>query len=353
MDEREYKSFPTFVKAIEDRTVDMIFSVTGVIDLYRDRIKRGAFKKTLLERKDSIRILWQHDHFLPPIGVLLDAKEITRASLPPEIKEKFPEATGALEGRVEFLETDRGEEALIGIQKEAIRENSIGFDSIRQKTVEETVSDDVKITLREIQEIRLWDLSPVNWGANPATFNRTSLEFKSTGATRTGKWAEPTLLDFGIGDTWDEAEQDRVAQHYAMAEMPFNVFDDLSFPHHVAMLKGIGPAHWNGTASAMSDLLYAELTLDEKEGVHDHLAHHYRDEFEESPPNMKLFELADAVQSALAIDELDLRGVSEAVKELNTKLIEAGPRLAGMPTRTHFGREILKARALEHHVNSL
>lgn len=351
MDEREYKSSPAYVKSIEERVVVMVFSVTGVIDMFRDRIKKGAFKKTLAERKEKIRVLWQHDHWEPPIAVLLDAQEINKSALPKSVRENFPEATGGLEGVVEFLETQRGEENLVGIKKKAIRENSIGFDSIRQKQVEVEVTEDVKISIREILEIRLWDLSPVNWGANPATFNRMAFEFKSTGATRNGDWMVPTIEAFGV-DHFDEDSQ-RIAKHFAMTDLPMKDYAGLRFPHHVAVARGIGPAHWLGTAGAMSDLLSANLEIDEKGGVHDHLARHYRDDFDESPPNMKLFELADTVQSALAMSELDLRGCYEAVEELNVKLTEAGPRLAGLPKRTHFGHELAKARALQHYVDSL
>lgn len=176
--DREYKSFPAFIRSADDRTVKQIFSVFGVIDSYRDRINKGAFKKTLKERMEKIKVLWQHDFWLPPIATLHDAYEIDANDLPEEVLKKFPEATGGLEGVVEYLSTPRGDEVLEGINKKAITENSIGFDAIKTKWVEHSVTDGVKVKIREISEIRLWDLSPVNWGANPATFNRNQKMFE-------------------------------------------------------------------------------------------------------------------------------------------------------------------------------
>jgi len=175
--DREYKSFPTFVKSIGDNTFKQVFSVFGVVDLYKDKIKKGSFTKTLKERMDKVKVLWQHDFFMPPVAALIDAYEIDAGDLPDEVREKYPEATGALEGVVEYLNTPRGEEIVEGISKGAITENSIGFDAIKINWVEESVNDDIKIKIREITEIRLWDLSPVNWGANPATFNRNQKMF--------------------------------------------------------------------------------------------------------------------------------------------------------------------------------
>jgi HK97 family phage prohead protease len=357
MEKREFKSSPSFIKAVEDRIVTQVFSVTGVLDMYRDRVMKGAFKKTLAERRDQIRVLWQHNFRDPPIGVLISAEEIGKEDLPDEVREKYPEATGALEAVVEYLETQRGDEALVGIEKKAIRENSIGFDTIQQKIVKEEVSDDVTITIRQLTEIRLWDLSPVNWGANPATFNRTALLFKSTGATRNGSWKNPQLGDFIDSPAeWlvlEKPETERIAMHYAMAEFPVVDFNQLEFPHHLPRYQGVGPAHWDGVTAAMGKLMQTAAQVDDKEGVHDHLARHYLSDFGENPPDLKLFELAHAVQTALSMDEPDLQGCYEAVEALNAKLTEAGPRMAMMPVRTHFEHELLKAKALKHYVDSL
>jgi len=178
----EVKHSPGIIKSVseETRTAVQVFSVFNVLDAYRDRIIKGSFKKTIKERKDKFRVLWQHDFFAPPIGLPLEVYEIDADALPDAVREKYPEADGGLEAVVEYLQTPRGDEVFVGIVKKAIRENSIGFDPIKIKMTEISVpgAKDI-ISVRDILEIRLWDLSPVNWGANEATFNRRALEMAS------------------------------------------------------------------------------------------------------------------------------------------------------------------------------
>jgi HK97 family phage prohead protease len=352
----ERKSFPTFVKSIEGRVVEQIYSVFGVIDSYRDRIKKGAFKKTLSERVEKIRILWQHDFWLPPVGVLVEAREIPRRDLPDVVKERFPEATGGLLGVTEYLETDRGEEILVGIRKEAIRENSIGFDTIKSKVVEHVVSDDIKIRVRELLELRLWDLSPVNWGANPATANvKSAIPFKGTG-TIEGEWLGLKQVYF-TGREWgtlSDSELVRIANHFAWStKMPPNNFDELKLPHHAPRESGIGPAHKGGVVAAMNQLLQAKANVTDKEAVYDHLAQHYK-EFEMEPPSFSLIPLAYSVRAAMEMDEADLLACYEELEALSRALKEAEPqsgdelRLA----RTHFGHLQLQVQTLQHYINS-
>ncbi len=166
---REHKELPILEPEIDDRIVKSIFAVMGHIDEGNDRILNRAFAKTLKERKDRVRVLWQHDNSAPPIGVPLDIKEIDKAELPALIRSVYPKATGALYSAVKYLDTPRGNEVLYGIRENAIRENSIGYDAI---IAERSDMDGIKV--RNLKEIRLWDLSPVNWGMQPATVNLKS-----------------------------------------------------------------------------------------------------------------------------------------------------------------------------------
>lgn len=169
----EYKALPILSKEVgEDRIVKSLFAVMGNIDDGGDRIWPGAFAKTITERSQRVKVLWQHDTYLPPVGVPVDIKEIGRSDLPEDLKAAYPDATGALLASVQYLDTPRGNEILAGIRAGAITENSIGYDPI--KVDFEEAPENVKTwegTVRNIREVRLWDLSPVNWGMNSATTN--------------------------------------------------------------------------------------------------------------------------------------------------------------------------------------
>lgn len=79
----EYKALPTFVKAVEDRTVTGIASVFGNVDSYGDIVQRGAFKKTVQENARRIRHLWMHDPYQPPTAVVRSLREVGTDELPP------------------------------------------------------------------------------------------------------------------------------------------------------------------------------------------------------------------------------------------------------------------------------
>ena len=165
----EYKSFPLSVQGIEERTVKSLFAVMGHVDDGKDRILPRAFAKTLSERMSRVMVLWQHDATQPPVGKPLLLKEITRDELPSDYKTQFPAATGALYGEVEYLDTPRGNEVLSGIKAGAIRENSIGYDALQHDYTSEGGE-----RVRNLKELRLWDISPVNWGMQPAALNLKS-----------------------------------------------------------------------------------------------------------------------------------------------------------------------------------
>ena len=164
--EYEFKSFPLDVQSIDGRTVKSLFAVMGQVDDGGDRIHPSAFKKTLSERQSRVQVLWQHDASQPPVGKPLLIKEVAGNELPAEYKTNYPAATGALYGEVEYLDTPRGNEILAGIRASAIKENSIGYDTIR---FDYATEGEVKV--RNLREVRLWDISPVNWGMQPAAIN--------------------------------------------------------------------------------------------------------------------------------------------------------------------------------------
>jgi len=351
----ERKSFKAYIKSVDDRTIVQVFSVFDVIDSYRERVKPGAFKKTISERLKRIKVLWQHNYFWPPVAVLDAAREIGKEDLPEEILEKFPAATGALEADITYLNTDRGEEILVGIKEEAITENSIGFDVIQQGKTELEI-EGVKVTIRDLVELRLWDLSPVNWGANPATFNqKLAIRFESTGGI-----AETQLSTFLSAFTqkkrWEdlpEEERVRIAKHFAWCEDEFpTTFTGLKLPHHQPAHVEVGPASEGGVKQSMNALLRASIEIDQKEEVHDHLSRHFCEFGGETPP-FKLVELAYSVRDSLTLGESDLKSCFEELTALNAKLREVGPSVDLVPTVTHFELEKARVRTLLHYVESV
>jgi HK97 family phage prohead protease len=286
----EHKAFPIFGKQVDGRVVKQLFAVMGVVDDGGDRIWPGAFAKTLAERMDRVKVLWQHDRWEPPIGVPNVLKELSKAELPPALMAKYPEATGALYGEIAYLDTPRGSEVLTGITAGAITENSFGYDPVKAD-FDQPEADAMQV--RNLRELRLWDVSPVNWGMNPSTMNlKVALPYKDTGKADEGDaWKGPALEDF-TADLWGDlsgSERRRIASHYSWAAgMPPETFGDLKLPHHQASKDGIGPAVWKGVAAAMARLLQAgtDIPDGDRKAVYDHLVGHYK-QFEKEPPEFK------------------------------------------------------------------
>lgn len=107
-------------------------------------IERGAFKKTLSEQWDRIKILWQHNSE-EPIGRPLELREDNRG----------------LFLRAQLSGTPRGLEAAQLLRDGILTEMSIGFDPIKFY-MDNTGSEPV----RHITELRLWEISLVTFAAN-------------------------------------------------------------------------------------------------------------------------------------------------------------------------------------------
>ena len=301
MDGREFKSFPIILtKEIEDRTVVGITAVTGNIDSYYDIIHRGAFKKTIQENGARVRHLWQHDFSQPPIAAIKELREVGRDDLPAEIRRRFPDATGGLLVARRYLETTRGDEVLQGIAAGAINEMSIGFNPVKWDYEElDADGDQKRLLVRNLREVRLWDTSDVNWGANPATTAwKSALPYQDTGVeAKDAGWQKPELSDF-TDEAWEvlsEAERRRIAAHFAWANAdPPERFEDLKLPHHRPSKTGVGPCVWNGVRAAFTALMVGDaegIPASDRRVVHRHLAQH-AGQFDEEAPAYELVELA-------------------------------------------------------------
>jgi len=168
------KIFPSFTKSMDSETgiVEAYVSIMGIKDLDRppDVIQMGAFVKTIQERGPQgarkIRVLHQHwcDEV---IGVPLTLVEHPRDLLPEELLAVYPDATGGLFARTQFvMDVQRGRETYALYKAGAMDEWSIGFDALQFEYIK---SEEEADTYRVLKEIKLWEYSPVTWGANPAT----------------------------------------------------------------------------------------------------------------------------------------------------------------------------------------
>lgn len=165
----EYKSLPGAAPVIEGRAVTTLFSVAGNEDVVGDIVHPGAFAQTMAQRGTKVFHLWQHTDE-PPIAVVKALREIPREALPPAILDAYPDAQGGAEAVSEFLPTPRGEEIFQAIRAGAPFEASFAFDPIRFDYT--TVGDR---QIRNLREVRLWEISTVLWGANGATLGSKTM----------------------------------------------------------------------------------------------------------------------------------------------------------------------------------
>lgn len=173
----------------EQMIVQAVVNVFGIVDDGNDMIHPGAFIKTLSESSGRVRILDSHSMWSTGdvIGIPREMREVGRDELPPSVLARWPEATGGLLVEMQFRDTERGRNAYDLISMGQL-EYSIGIDVLQSDMsrvapdekglLKTTAMDDPKaltdsagnpLIVRNIRQVRLWDVSPVVWGMNPAT----------------------------------------------------------------------------------------------------------------------------------------------------------------------------------------
>jgi HK97 family phage prohead protease len=121
-------------------------SVFGEVDLGRDSVERGAFRKSLTERgPEGVRMLFQHDPS-EPIGAWKTIREDGRGLY----------VEGQLSDGVA-----RAREVHQLLKNAALDGLSIGFRTVRAKT-------DAKSGVRRILEADLWEISVVTFPMLPS-----------------------------------------------------------------------------------------------------------------------------------------------------------------------------------------
>lgn len=132
--------------------VDAIDEETGVItgygatfsdkpDSYGDIIDKGAFTKTLKENSDSIVSLFNHS-IMDPIGL-------------PELKQ---DSNGLLAKIHLVMDLQKARDTLALARAGVIKKMSIGYDTVKSEFIG---------GIRHLKEVKLYDVSPVIFAANP------------------------------------------------------------------------------------------------------------------------------------------------------------------------------------------
>lgn len=141
----ERKTVKFEVKAIDEETG--IFEAYGSTfsqypDAYGDICDPGCFTKTITEGSKRIKVLWNHN-VNEPIGKPVDLHEDEKGLF---VKAKLS------------LGVQRAREVLSLMKDGVINEMSIGYETVKQSMVN---------GIRHLQEVKLYDVSPVTFAANP------------------------------------------------------------------------------------------------------------------------------------------------------------------------------------------
>jgi HK97 family phage prohead protease len=148
----EKRSVPFEVRASDDgkrklRGLAVVFNSEAVIGGYfREVIRPGAFTKTLAER--DIKMLWNHDTNFPLGSTRAGTLALHESSRGLEV-DNDPPSLGMNAGFLESVE--RGD----------VSQMSFGFEVVKENVVREEGDMD----LREIIEVKLWEVSPVTFPA--------------------------------------------------------------------------------------------------------------------------------------------------------------------------------------------
>lgn len=118
-------------------------SVFDVIDSYGDAVRKGAFKKTLKEKK-KFPLLWSHDSYLVPIGIIMGEED-----------DHGLEVAGSLNLDIELARDVRS----------AMKQGSVNGLSIGYNVVKKDIDNETGI--RTIKEISLWEISVCIFQACP------------------------------------------------------------------------------------------------------------------------------------------------------------------------------------------
>lgn len=230
--------------------VEAVWAVMGNVDEGDDVIHPGSFTKTFRERKEQVNLLDNHrtDSVMSALGTVLDLKELSRSELPSELLQQYPEATGGAWGQFQFLlDTLEGKGAFTRIKNKAVKKWSFGYDSII-KDFGKALKNGKERTVRNLRELKLYEISPVLFAMNEATTTtgvKAASEAKPYQAIREGdKWevykldedGKPTGSSLGSHDSQEEANR-QVAALYANEDKAGRVLNARNMARIQAAMK--------------------------------------------------------------------------------------------------------------------
>jgi HK97 family phage prohead protease len=188
----ELKTFGVSVKAADGAAgkageFEAFAAVFGNVDRHGDRIMPGAFTATLEEWKAAERpipVIWSHQWANPDahIGVVLDAQE----------KEVNGKSGLWIRGKND-LEAPFAARVHQLLLEKRVTDFSFAYETRKSTWVEEPVSEDsdATITVRELDELGLFEVGPTLIGANGET---DLLEAASIGGSSALSTAERVFL---------------------------------------------------------------------------------------------------------------------------------------------------------------
>jgi HK97 family phage prohead protease len=190
MEHKIFRAYDTKVIDTDNGIVESIVAVMGNLDEGNDIIHPGAFRKTLAERGLKIRVLDAHNtnSIMDVIGKPLSIREIDVSELPQSLLTDFPEATGALWAKTQFLlDTPEGKGAFERIKQGAVGDWSIGYDTLDSDN-STALKAGTEVSARNLRTLKLYEYSPCIFGMNQAA---ATLSAKSA-MTTDAKAAKPT-----------------------------------------------------------------------------------------------------------------------------------------------------------------
>lgn len=166
---KETKQFEFKMTGIDDTgTFSGYASIWDQVDAYNDAVERGAFKKTLSEKR-NFPLLWSHNT-TEPIGVISGYEDSTGLAV-----------TGTIS-----LDVQRGKEIHALMKMGAVTGLSIGYQTIKEQM-------DRASGVRRLKEIKLYEISPV---VLPACDGARIAEVKAEEEAEAERREVLRLLDF-------------------------------------------------------------------------------------------------------------------------------------------------------------
>ena len=133
-------------------TFDDWYDVNDWLGVYRERVARGAFAKTIKDRREQIKVQYDHGYHpllgSIPIGALQDIREDDHGL---------------------YVKVRLHDNWMTEPVRDAIRSGSVSGMSIKFQTVRDEWDYDRDPEERTIKEVRLYEVGPVAFPANEAT----------------------------------------------------------------------------------------------------------------------------------------------------------------------------------------